>query len=353
MADCRSCKSELPERGVHCPSCGALARCRECEDILELDARFCVNCGTSTEESEMTAGLNDGRGKSAGSTHNVVEFEEDTRSRRFRASVSDRAIDSISEPLALFLANRTGEPFKRRQRSSSGGADNSQHSLPGFVEGTDIIDIGKKTDTENLLDKLPLPEKREAEQSGEVFRRNADGQLRLVNPRLKQNSQRDFVRRLSVLFLHEHAMAGKEMIPRVELNKILEDAKVYGGNARQWIANDDLLSHDKGSIGLSLPGREWAEEVLREVADPSIDTKWTLGSRQSGHKGKTNTKGGNNSEQKEKKGTQGKRQQGTSYHAQISKLIAEDFFTQEHSGEEVQAKLKQRGYTFQLGGVIS
>ena len=141
------------------------------------------------------------------------------------------------------------------------------------------------------------------------------------------------------------------MVSREKLNKILEDAKVYDGNARKWIANNDLLSHDGDLIGLSLPGREWAEEVRWEVANPDIDTKWTLGSRQSGHKGKTNTKGGKNSEQKEKKGTQGKRQQGTSYHAQISKLIAEDFFTQEHSGEEVQAELKQRGYTFQLGRI--
>lgn len=350
MADCRYCKRELPERGFHCPFCGLLVRCRECKDILELDARFCVNCGTPIEESRVATGLNNGREKPTDSAHNVVEFEEDTRSRRFRASVSDRAIDSISDPLAFFLANRTGEQFKRRRRPSAGNADNSQHSLP-FTKEANIIDAETKADTKNPSESSLPPERRETDQLGKIFRPNADGELLLMNSRLKQVSQSDFVQRLSVLFLHAQATAGEEMVPREKLNKILKDTKVYDGNARKWIANTDLLSHDEDSIGLSLPGRERAEEVLQEVANPDIDTKWILGSRQSGYKGKTNTKVGNNSEQKEKKISQGKRQQGTSYHAQISKLMAEDFFTQEHSGEEVQAELKQRGYTFQLGRV--
>ena len=351
MADCRSCKSELPERGSYCPVCGSMVRCRECEHLLELDARFCVNCGTSTDESEMTAGLNDGRGKSTGLAHNVVEFEEDTKRRRFRASVSDRAIDSISEPLALFLANRTGEPFKRRQRPSSGGTDNSQHSLPGFVEGADIIDIGKKTDTENLLDKLPLPERRETEQLGKIFLRNIDGQLRLMNSQLKQNNQSDFVRRLSVLFLHEHAMAGEEMVPRERLRKILEDVKVYDGNARKWIANTDLLSHDEDSIGLSFPGREWAEKVLREIADPNIETKWTLESRTSGRKGSGGRKAKGILEKKRGKVGDKRRIQGDSYQARVRKMIDEDFFNKERSSEEVQKELKRQGFEFPLSRI--
>ena len=340
MAACRSCKSELPERGVHCPSCGALARCRECEDILELDARFCVNCGTSTEESEMPAGFNDGRGKSAGYAQNIVEFEEDTRSRRFRASVSDRAIDSISDPLAFFLAHRTGEQFKRRRRPAAGGVDNSQSSLLGFAKEADIVDAGTKADAENPSERLFLPERREAEPLGEIFHRNADGQLRLMNSRLKPKNQSDFVRRLSVLFLHEHAKAGEDMVSREKLNKILEDAKVYDGNARKWIANNDLLSHDGDLIGLSLPGREWAEEVLREVANPDIDPKWTLGSRTSGQKAK------NISEKKKGKVGDKRRTQGDSYQARVRKLIDEDFFNEDRSSAEVQKELERQGFKF-------
>ena len=348
MDDCRSCKNELPERGSYCPSCGSLVRCRKCGDSLEIAARFCVSCGTSTEESEMTAGFTDGRGKSAGYAQNVVEFEEDTRSRRFRASVSDRAIDSVSDPFAFFLAHRAGEQFKRRRRSPVGGTDDSQHSFPRFVKEDDSIDIGTETAAENLSGRLLLPERSEAEQLEGIFRRNTDGQLLLINSRLKQNSQRDFVKRLSVLFLLKYAMAGEEMVPREQLNKILEDAKVYDGNARQWIANADLLSHDGDLIGLSLPGREWAEEVLREVADPNIETKWIVGSKQSGRRGKTSAKGSSHSKQKEEKKTQGKRSRGTSYYALVSKLIADDFFNQEHSGEEVRAELKRMGYPFPL-----
>ena len=349
MADCRSCKSELPERGVHCPSCGSLARCRECEDILELDARFCVNCGTSTEESEMTAGLNDRRGKSTGSAPNVVEFEEDTRSRRFRASVSDEAIGSISEPLALILANRIGEQFKRRRRPSAGGTDSSQNALPGFAKEANDIDTGTEAGTENPSERLLLPERREAEQLGEIFRPNADGEFRLMTSRLKQKNQKDFVERLCVLFLYAHSMMGKDIVPRADLTKILSsDVKVDNGNTRTWIAHTDLLSRDNDLIGLTLPGRERAEEVLREVADPNIETKWIVGSKQSGRRGKASTKGSSNSKQKEEKKAQGRRSRGTSYSALVSKLIADDFFNQEHSGEEVQAELKRMGYSFPL-----
>ncbi len=347
MVDCQSCKNELPERGLYCPSCGSQARCRKCEDILEIAARFCVNCGTSTEESEMTTGLNDGREKSVGSTHNVVEFEEDTRSRRFRASVSDRAIDSISDPLAFFLAHGTGEPFKRRRRPSAGGVDNSQSSLPGFTKEADTIDAETKADTKNPPEGLLLPERREAGPLGEIFHRNTDGQLRLMNSRLKPKNQSDFVRRLSVLFLHEYAKAGEDMVSREKLNKILEDAKVYDGNARKWIANNDLLSHDGDLIGLSLPGRERAEEVLWEVANPDIDPKWTLGSRTSGQKAK------NISEKKKGKVGDKRRTQGDSYQARVRKLIDEDFFNKERSSEEVQKELKRQGFAFPLSRINS
>lgn len=349
MADCRSCKSELPERGFHCPSCGALVRCRECKDMLELDARFCVSCGTSTEESEITKGLNDGRERFTSSSPNVVEFEEDTRSRRFRASVSDRAIDSISEPLAFFLANRNGEQFKRRRRPSAGGADSSQSSLPGFTKEAEIVDTGTTPNTENPSESSLPPERREAEQLEKIFRSNADGEFRLMTSRLKQKNQKDFVERLCVLFLYAHAMMGKDMVPRADLNKILSsDVKVDNGNTRAWIARTDLLSRDNDLIGLTLPGRERAEEVLREVADPNIETKWLVGSKQSGRRGKTGTKGSSNSKQKEVKKSQGKRSRGTSYYALVSKLIAGDFLNQEHSGEEVQAELKRMGYSFPL-----
>ena len=135
------------------------------------------------------------------------------------------------------------------------------------------------------------------------------------------------------------------MVHREKLNKILKDAKVYDGNARKWIANTDLLSHDEDSIGLSLPGRERVEEVLREVADPNIGNKWILGSRTSGRKAKTIPE--------KKKGKVGdkRRTQGDSYQARVRKLIDEDFFNKERSSEEVQKELKRQGFDFTLGRI--
>ena len=347
MDDCRSCKNELPTHGYFCPSCGLPVRCRECKYLLEPDARFCSSCGAPTKEHEATAGPNDRKEKFGSSTHNVVEFEEDTRSRRFRASVSDRAIDSISDPLAFFLAHRTGEQFKRQRRPSVRGADNSQNSLPGFAKEAGDIDTGTKADTENLSERLLLPEKEEAEQLRQIFRPNADGEFRLMTSRLKERNQKDFVERLCVLFLYAHAMMGKDMVPRADLNKILSsDVKVDNGNTRTWIAHTDLLSRNNDLIGLTLPGRERAEEVLREVADPAIETKWTLGSKTSGRKGSGGRKAKGTLEKKRGKVGDKRRTQGNSYQARVRKPIDEDFFNEARSSAEVQKELERQGFKF-------
>ena len=75
MHHCPSCRNELSER-YHCPSCGVQARCRECREILDLGAHFCVNCGASVGE----AGLHHEHGNEGNATdpgYNIVEFEED------------------------------------------------------------------------------------------------------------------------------------------------------------------------------------------------------------------------------------------------------------------------------------
>ena len=67
-------------------------------------------------------------------------------------------------------------------------------------------------------------------------------------------------------------------------------AKVNDSNARKWIANSDLLSRDGNLIGLSVPGRERAQEVLRQVLDPNLETKWILGSKSSTRTSKESSK---------------------------------------------------------------
>jgi len=89
------------------------------------------------------AGLHHKHGNGDNATdpgYNIVEFEEDTRSRRFRAKVSDRAIDSISNPLTLILERRMGVKVKRGRQhlvASDAMIDEKQLVFPGLDTGAE------------------------------------------------------------------------------------------------------------------------------------------------------------------------------------------------------------------------
>ena len=277
---CPSCEGKLSGRGFYCPTCGTQALCKACGATLELQARFCVSCGTALggDVAPDLGNASEGNEKSA---HNVIEFEEDTKRRSFRASVTDRAVDSVGKSLALFLARSPVTLGKRSRKffmNSTVDTEDSQPALPGIVLDTseeakeERADVGG-TEIEQTLTGDP------SEQLKKIFRSTADNELKLVDSRLKQDSQRDFVRRLSVLFLYMNELKGRDNILRSDLNAILSDSRVYDSNARAWILKADLLVIDGDSISLSVPGREFAERALEEIRDPQIETKWSLNSR--------------------------------------------------------------------------
>jgi predicted RNA-binding Zn-ribbon protein involved in translation (DUF1610 family) len=353
MQTCPSCKNELSERGFHCPACGMHVRCKACREILDLDARFCVTCGAAVGETSPPH-LRSNSDSTTGPAYNVIEFEEDMRSRRFRAKVTDQAIDSVSNPLTLFLARRMGVQVKqsrRHPRDSGIDMDDLQLDLPGIDPEAEGENPAQDGSLANARPRQALPATTEVEQLKEIFHSAADKKLKLDNPRLKQHSQRDFVERLSVLFLYTHELTGSETIPRIHLNEVLSDAKVYDGNARKWIANTDLLSHDGDSIGLSVPGRKRAKEVLRQMHDPQSNTTWLLGSRTSTRASKPGIRDAEDAKQTGSEVSRGRRPRGTSYSAQVRKLVNDGFLKEGRTGKQVQVELERRGHKFALSHV--
>ena len=98
----------------------------------------------------------------------------------------------------------------------------------------------------------------------------------------------DFVRRLTYLFLYAHELEGRETVTDKDLIAVLNDAKVIDafGNARNWIKNSPELLIEGENVGLSVPGRERAREVIAQLLNNEIDGTWTLAnlSRASGAK---------------------------------------------------------------------
>jgi hypothetical protein len=98
---------------------------------------------------------------------------------------------------------------------------------------------------------------------------------------------------------------------------------------------------------LSVPGREFAQEVLRQYADPNFETKWTIGSKSGGRAVKAGAKDGDNAPAGGKS-PKAKRQKGTSYFAQVKKLYEGSFLKKGRTSEEVKTELERRGHKFEM-----
>lgn len=298
MLSCFKCQTTLPEHGKFCPSCGIQVRCKSCQDLLLPNARMCVECGTPVENDNSSQPVDGANTAKPNETTgiitravNTLEFEETPKRRYLVTRLTDEAIDSLSNPLAAFMGGRVGALGAKNRRTSNQdavAADDRQQSLllDGYIEPTgqdqnDVIDV------EPSVSKPASIANAEEKKLKEIFRYK-DKTLKLIDSRLKANNQMDFVRRLTFLFLYAHELEGRETVPHKDLVAVLNDARVYDtfGNARNWIKNSPELLIEADDIGLSVPGRERAREVIAQLLDDKIDGTWTLAnlSRASGAK---------------------------------------------------------------------
>lgn len=354
MQTCSLCKHELPEQGAFCPSCGAAVRCKSCENLLTLPARFCANCGTQVSEVNRLQEHNGGgnTGNATSPAYNLIRFDQDNKTCHLEARLTDPAFEVGGKVLGLVIAGRMGVSVKRTRhpQPTNGNGDERQPTLLDYIdaEADDQTDV-KDVTPQHPPQKPPpaLSQSSDETKLREIFRVTQDKELKVINTRLKQTLKKEFVERLSVLFLYGHELlTQQESVPRADLNKVLTDTKVYDPNARVWLRRNDLLSHDGNSVSLSVPGREFAQEVLQQYADPTFETKWTVGSKSSARPGKAGAKDGDDA-QSGGKASKGKRQQGTSYSAQVKKLYEAGFLKKGHTGEEVKAELERLGHKFE------
>ena len=181
METCPSCNEPLTDKGAHCPSCGVQAKCKVCGEFLNHGARFCVHCGAPIGEVGLK--LDGSNGKQNNGVFNIIEVDRDNRSSRFRARVSDHAIDSLSKPLSLYLAGQGGLPTKRSEQHRGEVVIDHQPLLVGLgtEESDNVQSPGTDIKRQSLISN---PADLETQRLGEVFR-DRDGRLRLDEPQLK------------------------------------------------------------------------------------------------------------------------------------------------------------------------
>lgn len=272
---CPQCSMPLPQRGYFCPNCSAPTKCRMCGSVLEPWAKACVECGTRIEGGEV------GGSSSSLQSHvpliNTIKFEETRNHRALEASFTDTAVGNLSDPLAAFFASGIRQPATKPNNQAAKHlpfVDDGQAALGDGVSsaGSTIVDVVPATPPDHQTadsDKVRLEE---------IFRIEGE-ELKLIELDLKASSQKDFVLRLSCLFLYAHEVFGRSTVPRSSLNEVLRTHSVYDSNATSAINNSIDIVKDGDELSPSRSGRVAAKNVLGEVFDESVVATWQLGSR--------------------------------------------------------------------------
>lgn len=267
--NCFTCGSQLSSRGHFCPRCGTQARCQACGFLLEKDANACVQCGTllnSKPNGALSHSLGDPR------ANNVIRFEESRTHRSLEAKFTDVAVDSLSSPFAAFFAGGLRPPARRTVQGQLPEAPiDVQIVEPAGLEQVISPNTPSATDPDHAT--APASD----EWITQLFRVEGQ-QLKLIEPRLKANSRRDHVARLSCLFLLAHELLGRQRIVRSDLNAALKNATVYDSNAASYISSSNDFIKDDDDLSLSMAGRENAKRFLAEVLDPGVTGHWTTSS---------------------------------------------------------------------------
>jgi hypothetical protein len=274
METCSSCRETLTDRGYHCPSCGVQVKCKSCGELLNANARFCVQCGMAIGQSVLPT--SDQNGQESNGTFNIIEVDRDSRSSRFRARVTDHAIDSLSDPLTIYLAGQTGLSVKRREPLNTQPSVYDQPLLVGLTPGdsSDNGALSEKAVQDNLLHSKPAD--LEAQRLKELFRER-EGKLRLDEPQLRATGKLDYAQRLTYLFLYANEKVGNEAVLRSVLNTLLEDNNVYDPHASNWIKHEAALVKEGEDIFLNSEGRRTARKFLDEVFDSNRMEAWLPG----------------------------------------------------------------------------
>jgi hypothetical protein len=238
---------------------------------------------------------------------NTLKFQETTKGRSLRASLTDTSVNSLSNALGMFISNRVSLGESRERGVSVQGASVTNQaelllpaitSDPNNQEGEAVVETTVQVEAQ-------LPEKTEtdAEKLQRIFRREGE-QLRLMETRLKATNKLDAARRLTYLFLYAHKLQGRDQVLRTELNDMLKKAALYDSNSANWISKSPDLMVEGKMLGLCSPGQEQAKHILSEVLDPNIPNEWTPSTGRVSRGTKFSAKGDGGAEDAVKSGNQ-------------------------------------------------
>jgi hypothetical protein len=275
MDNCIYCSARLSDKGVFCPQCAKQSKCKSCGNLLEINAKACVVCGTLISEGNS----NSAKQTSQTDFDNIFELNETTEfdggksSRNMRLGCSNEAVSNFAD----FVEKRIkGTQVVGNVRIEKNAYLPPLNVLPSVenIENEYTQEINESTAVTNTENNYHLSEK---EALHKIFRK--DGNVwKLDEIQLKANNKLDYARRLTFLFLYLNDLEGNSKTSRSVLNSILEDSTVYDGNTRRWLANEPSISKDGDTLELNAGGRRQAQDCLKNLSNNTIVKPWLPGS---------------------------------------------------------------------------
>lgn len=274
MTICVYCESPLPERALFCSSCAKQARCKECKDLLESNAKACVICGTFVGQGDVSVSSNEIN--SSKQPLNTLELKETKTSRDLKVAFMTDAIAVIGDAISHILVDRLGNSATSRHSANSSPLQITGETIS---ENKDYIDAETNPISDGGTTSLSQVAKDDREKLHDVFHYNNDV-LKLDYYNLKATGQLDAAKRLVCLFLYAHELEGRTTVTRDAINAVLKDIDLFDGNISNWISTTPDLAQEGDesmpTFRLRKNGRDFAKAYLADIFNPEKKDEWSL-----------------------------------------------------------------------------
>jgi hypothetical protein len=224
-------------------------------------AHACIQCGKPIPERANNEQIHVGMGL-VPPGYNHLSLHETADVRDLDVMITNEAIVHIGDFLPSLLETRT----KRYNGSSVNQQPQNQ---------TDLVEVASEVPL--LQPQLPAGSTQSPATQGGIWElfRNYDGRLTQEKLDLKATNKKDYIIRLAYLYLFARYHLKDEPIPREDVFKILDEARVKDTHRYTYINESGIRSDENETYRLTVDGRTRAQQYLSEVLDPQLPEGWT------------------------------------------------------------------------------
>jgi hypothetical protein len=236
--------------------------------------------------------------------NNTIALEETETGRTLRVQLTDRAVESLADPLSLFMTGQVRRRGALLQRESPTGNGHAPALSPAQVTAAD------ETIPQTVAARPATPATTSGTDLHDIVHIEGDV-VRLDRSRLRATSKKDYtMRAVYLLLLAQKELLQRERVPRKDILDALHAANVYDGNTGTYVNQDAGLDTADDSLRMKAEARDAVRRILAELTGPELDNEWWPGKDAPIRRGK-GTDGDDEAKRDDGASTQRRRTAGT------------------------------------------